>query len=160
MTKKADDVQITISDPVLAGAIDSFMVEIQTVMGDADGYRDFTVGPFKRGGQESSLQSVLETLRRMENKVPRGDYDDVLGYMEWFCAVRSIDDLRKYEPALIARDGEEIHQEIMDLSTEHYEEWHMDPIVDGAYPEKLSEYKVFYYDERGIKHVVQIDFEN
>lgn len=152
--------QLAINDPVPAVANDGYMVEIQTVMGDADGYRDFTVGPFKRGGQENSLQSVLETLRRMENKVPSGDYDDVLGYQEWFCAVRSIDDLRKYEPALIARDGEKVHQDIMDLSTEHYEEWHSDPFLDGVAPQMLVEYKVFYYDERGVKSFVQIDFEN
>lgn len=152
--------QINIGDPVPAVAIDGYMVEIQTVMGDADGYRDFSVGPFKRDGQEASLQSALGTLRRMKNKVPRGDYDDVLGYMEWFCAVRSIEEMRKYEPALLSRDGEKVHQEILDLSTEHYEEWHSDPFLDGITPQRLVEYKVFYYDEGGIKHFVQIDFEN
>lgn len=157
--------QIVISDPVPTVAIDSYMVEIQTMMGDGDGYRVLTVGPFKRGQQEDSLQSLLETLKRMDEKFPRGmggqdNYDDVLGYYEWFCAVRSIEELNKYGADLIARDGETVHQEILALSGDHYEEWNMDAIVDGMRPEKLDEYKVFYYDAVGTKHTVQISLED
>lgn len=148
--------QLNICDPVPAVAFDSYMVEIQTVMGDADGYRDFTVGPFKRGEQEASLQNLLETLRRMD-EASRSDYDDVLGFSEWFCVVRSIEEMRKYASALIARDGEKVHQEIMDLSTAHYEEWHMDPISGGTIPQGLSDYSVFYYDNAGVKHTVAIE---
>jgi hypothetical protein len=154
-----------VSDPVPTVAIDSYMVEIQTMMGDGDGYRVLTVGPFKRGQQEDSLQSLLETLKRMDEKFPRGmggtdNYDDVLGYYEWFCAVRSIESLKKYGAELIARDGETVHQEILALSGDHYEEWNMDAIVDGMRPEKLDEYKVFYYDAVGTKHTVQISLED
>lgn len=156
--------QIVISDPVPAVAIDGYMVEIETMMGDGDGYRALTVGPFKRGEQEASLQSLLETLKRMDEKFPRGmsgdgNYDDVLGYYEWFCAVRSIEDMNKYGAELIARDGAAVHQEIMDLSTEHYEEWNMDAIVDGTRPEQLNKFNVFYYDDAGVKHTIQIDPE-
>lgn len=153
--------QIVISDPVPAVAIDGYMVEVQTMMGDGDAYRDFTVGPFKRGGQESSLQSLLETLTRMEDKFPYGmggtdSYNDVLGYYEWFCAVRSIEALNKYGAELIARDGAEVHQKIMNLSTNHYEEWNMDATVDCIRPEMLNKFAVFYYDEAGVKHTLQI----
>lgn len=156
--------KISISDPVPAVANDSYMVEIQSMMGDGDGYRNLVVGPFKRGQHEASLQSLLETLKRMDEKFPRGmggqdGYDDVLGYYEWFCAVRSIEALNKYGAELIARDGVDVHQEILDLSTEHYEEWNMDAIVDGIRPEKLDDYTVFYYDAVGTKHTVQIRLE-
>lgn len=153
--------KLTISDPVPAVAIDSYMVEIQTMMGDGDGYRALTVGPFKRGEQEASLQSLLETLSRMDAKFPRGmsgadNYDDVLGYYEWFCVVRSIEELNEYGAELIARDGVEVHQDILDLSEDHYEEWNMDAIVDGTRPEQLNKFNVFYYDDDGVKHTIQI----
>jgi hypothetical protein len=140
---------------------DSYVVEIQTMLGYGNVYRDFTVGPFKRGEQEASLQSLLETLGRMAEKFPHGmggidNYDDVLGYYEWFCAIRSIEGLMKLVD-LIARDGAKVHHEIMSLSTEYWVEWHMDAIVDCLRPERLTDYEVFYYDEAGMKHTVQTD---
>lgn len=154
--------QLTISDPVPAVTTDGYMVEIETMMGDGDGYRVLTVGPFKRGEQESSLQSLLETLKRMDGAFPRGmsgedNYDDVLGYYEWFCAVRSIEDLNKYGPELIARDGVQVHQDVIKFSMNHWTEWNMDAIVDGIRPEKLNHFAVFYYDDAGAKHTVRIN---
>jgi hypothetical protein len=154
--------QIDIGDPVPAVTNDGFMVEIETMMGDGDGYRTLAVGPFKRGEQEASLQSLLETLQRMDGKFPRGmsgedNYDDVLGYYEWFCAVRSIEDLNEYAVELITGDGVKVHQDIIDLSMDHWTEWNMDAIVNGIRPEKLNQFTVFYYDIAGVKHTVQID---
>lgn len=161
---KAENVQLTVSHPVPVEIKDSYIVEIQSMLGDGDVYRDFTVGPFKKSKDDDSLHSLLETLERMDEKFPRGmggtdNYDDVLGYYEWFCEVRTLEAMNKYGPELIARDGADIHQEIMDLSKDHSSEWNMDSIVDCIRPEQLAQFNVFYYDEAGVKYAVQIDWK-
>lgn len=158
--------QLTITDLIPAVANDSYMVEVRAMGGDADYYRDFTVGPFKRDEHEANLQSLLETLDRMYNKFKNSgmswsdNYNDVLGYYEWFHGIHTLEILiGRHGDALVARDGAEIHQKIMDLSKDHSSRWHGDAMVDCESPEQLSSYSVFYYDEAGSKHAVRVDRE-
>lgn len=159
--------QLTITDPIPAVAIDGYMVEVRAMGGDADYYRDFAVGPFNRGEHEKNLQSLLETLTRMDEKFKDSgmswyeSYNDVLGYYEWFHGIHALEVLiERHGDSLVARDGEEIHQKIMDLSKGHSSRWHGDAMVDCERPEQLTSYSVFYYDEAGSKHAVRVDRED
>lgn len=46
--------------PVEESPKDSYIFEIQSMQGDADGYREFSVGPFKKNQDEAPLQSILK----------------------------------------------------------------------------------------------------
>lgn len=142
------------------------MVEVRAMGGDANYYRDFTVGPFKRGEQEANLQSLLETLNRMKEKFKDSgmswyeNYDDVLGYYEWFHGIHTLESLiGKHGNALVARDGAEIHQKIMNLSKDHSSRWHGDGMVDYESPEQLVAFEVVYYDVVSAKYTVRVDRE-
>lgn len=138
---------------------DSYVVEIQSMQGDADGYREFTVGPFKKGQDEAPLQSVLETLQRMKARGMRGNstYNDVLGHLQWFgTETVTIEFLQEYYPEVLSTYGVEAHQELIDMTENYYTEWHGDAMTDYQQDEKLTKYGVVYYDEAGTKHVVEI----
>jgi hypothetical protein len=157
-------VQLVIKDPspIEETPKDSYVVEIQSMQGDGDGYRDFTVGPFKRGQDEAPLQSLLETLKRMEEKFPNGrtgngTYRDVLGFQQWFgTELTSIESLQEYYPDLLNKHGVEAHQQLIGLTENHFSEWHGDAMTDYQRDEKLTKCGVVYYDEAGTKHDVQV----
>lgn len=159
--------KLTIGDLIPTVASDGYMVEVRAMGGDADYYRDFAVGPFKRGEHEENLQSLLETLDRMKAKFEYSgmswyeNYNDVLGFYEWFHGIHILEVLiERHGDALVARDGAEIHQEIMALSKDHSSRWHGDAMVDCERPESLTSYRVFYYDAAGFKHEVRVDRED
>lgn len=148
--------------PVAETPKDSYVVEIVSMQGDADGYREFSVGPFKKGQDEAPLQSLLETLQRMEAGLPRdargnSTYNNVLGHLQWFgTELVTIEFLQEYYPEVLNTYGPEVHQELIDLSENHYVEWHGDAMTDYQHDEKLTKYGVMYYDEAGTKHSVKI----
>jgi hypothetical protein len=156
--------KLIITDPVPVKDMpkDSYIVEIQSMQGDGDGYRDFTVGPFVKDRDEASLQSLLETLERMKTGFPpgvirNGAYRDVLGFLQWFGTEEiTIESLREYYPDLLSKYGEKAHQEIIDLTENHYSEWHGDALTDYTRDEKLTKYGVVYYDKTGTKYNVEI----
>lgn len=153
--------------PVAETPKDSYVVEIQSMQGDADGYREFSVGPFKKGQDEAPLQSILETLKRMETGLSRdargnSTYNNVLGHLQWFgTELVTIEFLQEYYPEVLNTYGAEVHQELIDLTENenHYAEWHGDAMTDYQHDEKLTKYGVIYYDEAGTKHTVKIDWE-
>lgn len=159
--------KLTIGDLIPTVVSDGYMVEVRAMGGDADYYRDFAVGPFKRGEHEENLQSLLETLDAMYKKFKDSgmswyeNYNDVLGYYEWFHGIHTLEVLiERHGDALVARDGAELHEKIMELSKGHSSRWHSDSMTDGESPEQLTSYSVFYYDEAGFKHAVQVDRED
>lgn len=159
--------KLTIGDLIPTVASDGYMVEVRAMGGDADYYRDFAVGPFKRGEHEENLQSLLETLDAMYKKFKDSgmswyeNYNDVLGYYEWFHGIHTLEVLiERHGDTLVARDGAELHEKIMGLSKDHSARWHSDSMTDGESPEQLTGYSVFYYDEAGFKHAVQVDRED
>lgn len=138
---------------------DSYVVQIKVMQGDADGYRKFTLPPFKKGSEEASLQNLLETLKRMESEFSyETGYKEILGFQQWFGEIRTIDDLPKWFPELLEKFGTETSEEIVTLSQRHRGEWKPDPVYGYNSPEQLDEYKVLYYDETGNKFAVEIDW--
>lgn len=155
---------ITDPIPVAEPPKDSYVVEVQSMQGDADGYHDFTVGPFKKGQDEAPLQSLLETLERMDAAFSPGGrrpdtYNDVLGHLQWFgTEIVTIDSLRQHYPNLLNKHGEEVHQELIDLTQNenHYAEWRGDAMTDYTRDERLTKYGVVYYNEAGVKFKVEV----
>lgn len=156
--------KLFILDPVPAVELpsESYVVEIETMIGDGDGYPTSTLGPFKKNQDEASLQSLLETLKRMKEEHPYGmcgsdRYDMVFGFEQWFPGDDGNDYelLERYSPKLIAKYGKEALMEVIELSKDHYGEWKDDITTDGYSPEQLLGYKVFYYDKNGVKYNVE-----
>lgn len=151
---------ITKPIPVKDTPKDSYVVQIKVMQGDADGYRKFTLRPFKKDKDEASLQNLLETLKRMESEFSyETGYKEILGFQQWFGEINSIDDLPKWFPELLEKFGPEVSEGIVALSQRHRGEWKPDPVYGYNSPERLEKYKVVYYDETGAKFKVQIDWE-
>lgn len=137
----------------------SFMVEIQSIMGDEDGYTNWAVGPFAPC-QQDSLQSLLETLNRMKEAFPRGmsgndTYTTILGFQQWFKEVATMDELKKEAWKAYDLHGEEAHQKIFSLlRPEWATQWPDDATAGYESPEQFNKYKVFYYDANGDKYEV------
>lgn len=149
--------KLNILDPIPVAEVpkNSYVVEIKAMQGDADGYRHFSVGPFVKGEQEAALQSLLETLKRMETGYSYDTgYKEVLGFEQWFGEVDSVEDLHKWFPELLALHDEAVHKEIIEHSEEHGIEWNDDKFSDG--PERLDKFNVVYYDETGTKRKVEV----
>lgn len=128
--------------------IDSYVVEIETMYGDADGYGKIIVGDFKKG-EESYLEDLLKTCNRMKDEYPYGrgggeNYNHVEGFNKWF----DIDDTTEEEYEAIP---ERIKN---DLSTY----WEYDPQGDGTHA-SYDGHKVFYYDENGVKYKVSVSLD-
>lgn len=139
---------------------DSYVVEIQSMQGDADGYTKLKVGPFKKDKEEANLQSLLETLKRMKSEFSYDTgFKNILGFEQWFGEAASFDDMHEWFPELLEKFGTEASQQIIDLSKNHSIEWPNDPTSDYQTPEHLDKYKVFYYDAEGKKFKVEIDWE-
>lgn len=151
---------ITESIPAKETPKDSYVIQIKVMQGDADGYRTFTMPPFTKDKDEISLQSLLETLKRMESEFSyETGYKEILGFQQWFGEVTSFEDLPKWFPELIEKFGLEVSEEFVTLSQHHRSEWKPDPVYGYNSPERLYEYKVVYYDETGNKFAVKIDWE-
>ena len=143
----------------------AYTIEIETTMGDADGYGGFTMGPFKVGVHEEHLHSVLGALKRMSERFPYGmsgsdTYEDVPGYVQWFDEAYDMAVLRSYYPKGYASATEGEHEKFFALSEHLYKEWPLDPAMDNQSPQKLNAFKVFYYDHNSVKHDVEIDWED
>jgi hypothetical protein len=144
--------------PVEETPTDSYVVVIESMQGDADGYRKFTVGPFLKNKDEAPLQSLLETLKRMMDIHGR-DYNEVLGFQQWFGEFTSIEDLQNYYPNVISKYGVDVNKELIAMTENHFSEWHGDATANYQYLEKITGYWVFYYDEKAVKHTVQVHWD-
>lgn len=162
--------QFNVTTPVEPPEPESYVVEINTYRGDADGDSQLLMGPFKAGKDDESLQSLLETLRRIKERFPHGrggssefSYEsNVLGFAQWFGVNPSstVEELQECYPQLVEKFGLETNLAVSALVKDFYsEEW---PYQEG-YPdmieESLDNYKVFYYNEIGDKFNVEIDWE-
>lgn len=153
---------IIASQPIHVNAPkDSYTVAIELMRGDGDGYTTITMGPFKRNEHEASLYCLLETLQRMKARYPNGRrggntdaYDGVLGFVQWFGEVGSVEDLKKWHPQLLTSYSEKEHQEIIDAIEvgEFYGEWYSHDDTQDS----LTAYEVYYYDDDSSKYAVQV----
>lgn len=157
----------------IAPPVDCFMVEVHTYQGDSNGNSVFTVGPFRRGADEASLQSLIETLDRVRENFRWGNpdrlpyHDDILGFLHWFDSTdySDMNVLRDEHPEVVARYGVEVHEELARLAEGWYPEWPWDQLIkfgpDDRTPvmEKLEKYLVFYYDTEGDKFSVEVEVD-
>ena len=125
--------------------IDSYVVEVETMYGDADGWGRVIVGDFKIG-EEEYLEDLLKTCERMDEAYPHGrggwdNYNHVEGFNKWF----SIDDTTDEEYDSMSARMKELASE-----------WEFDPQSDGSHASFYG-YNVFYYDKNGVKHSVSVE---
>lgn len=156
--------KLNITSPVAVVPPNSYTVEITTSRGDADGYSHFTMGPFKEGENEDSLQCLLETLRRTKERYTHGrrgstEYayiNDVLGFVQWFgtSPCSTVEEMQENYPKQLELFGAEANQAIADLVKDFYcEDW---PYDGYEIEESLDKYQVFYYNADSAKYDVEV----
>lgn len=125
--------------------INAYIVRCEAMYGDADGYGELLIGPFKRNQDEEHLQDFIQFCERMKREYPWGrgggdDYNHVEGFNKWFCS----DNLSEEE-------YEALPQTVKDVG----DYWLNDPQSDGSQA-SFEGYSVFYYDENGAKFNVSV----
>lgn len=127
-----------------------FVVEVEAMYGDADGYGEVEVSGFKRDCEKSKehMEDLIKTLERMLKAYPNGrggydDYDHVEGFLKWFGGE-------------ILEEFEEFYESLEEWEQRLYwNDWPRDPSGDGM-QSSMSSYEVFYYDEFGNKYEVAV----
>jgi hypothetical protein len=125
---------------------DAFVVEVQVMYGDADGYGDFEIGPFAKDKDDALLEDFVTLCKGMDAAYPHGrggddNYNHVPGFNEWFDS----------ENHLTEEEWEALPQRQRDLGRD----WPYDPQGDGVQA-SFEKYEVFYYDETGVKFDVKV----
>lgn len=134
-----------IKNPIKSKYVDCFVVVVDIMYGDADGYDKLTVHGFKKDNDESLLIDLIETLERMGKAYPRGrggsdDYNHVEGFNSWF-AVECL--------------SEEEYESLSEIQKSFSEDWKCAPGgygIQGSY----KGYNIYYYDMFGNKYNVDI----
>lgn len=141
---------------------DSYTVEIETMIGDADGYSNLTVGPFKRVEHWENLTSLLTLLTEMKKDSFIERYTHIVGFLQWFNPeVKTLDGLTGYDHYFryLEEDEEKEHETILSLARGFTQEWPYDPRTDEGYHQILANFKVFYYDYTGTKYHTEVTME-
>lgn len=153
---------ITRTTPV-SKSYDSYMVEIKTMIGDADGYSHVTLGPFKRVQHWDNLKNLLELLAAMKKYDLFENYNSVVGFLQWFNPdIKTLDDLADSHFYFYEDDDDEEkeerkhHEKAFVLSKGFTQEWPYDPRSDDGYQQSIYEVKVYYYDYNGIKYNTEV----
>lgn len=81
-------IEITTPIPAVEAPSDAFVVEVDAIRDDGD-FKKIVVGPFARGRDEASLESLMTTLELMFELGPvdgtdRNFYGNVEGFDHWF----------------------------------------------------------------------------
>lgn len=147
----------------------SYVVEITTLRNNESKETTFPVGPFKKGEDEASLESLLATLQRMKKRTRDAggyhNYTGALGFMQWFANNLTIDDIHNYEPLALSFYPEETQQAIIELVGDKGTLWPQDVTEpDHTYSyhknmrshERLKSYNVFYYNKKNVKLNVKV----
>lgn len=139
--------KIDIKDKALKDEyINAYVVECEAMYGDADGEGILEVGGFAKGKDEIYLEDFLGFCERMKVAYPHGrggydDYNHIEGFDKWFDADNLADE-----------DYHALPEKVKFLSTY----WLNDPQGDGMQA-SFEGYKVFYYDEQGIKYNTSVE---
>lgn len=158
--------KFVIKNPVVTDApLDSFVIEYKTMRGDADGFSQNTVGPFKKGEHETHLENIIQVFKGIAEKFPSGPYQyfNVPGFCNWFQDdIGSMDDFYNYYPAQAARFTPEeialVEESIpLAMEIELFPMWPFDKLAYESAQESLREWQVFYYDNNGVKHEVEME---
>lgn len=119
---------------------EEFVVEIEVMFGDADGYSKIEVGPFKDPDDTKHLKDLLQTCERLAVAYPHGrggsaTYNHIEGFNRWFAA-----------DWLEEEEWEALPMIIQDLCVD----WPSEP--DGMGRQSgYQGYKLFYYNSTGDK---------
>ncbi len=139
------EVEFSICEAVESSAM-VYMVEIETMYGDADGWGKIEVGGFPPTEEgEKLLVDQLDTLERMGMAYPNGrgggdDYNHVEGFDRWFNCDDILEDEWIAMPELLR-----------ELSTD----WEYSP--DGyGHQAGYEGYDIFFYDISGKKFKVDM----
>lgn len=138
--------KIEIKDKIInENCTDSYVVECKAMYGDADGYGKVEVGGFKKNQDEVLLWNFLETCERLVSEYPYGrgggdDYNHVEGFNKWFDADMMSDE-----------EYHSLSERVKSLTTG----WLLDPTSFEGAQASFESFKVFYYDENGVKHNVE-----
>lgn len=145
----------------------SYVIEYETMQGDADGYTQNTVGPFFKGVHEEALESILLAFKGLTEKFPFNgssrEYLKVPEFVGWFYDIDSMENFLLYSPQIAASfnfnedELAAIEKSInLAMATELFPMWPYDSLsADGTF-EALKKWGVFYYDENGLKHEVEV----
>lgn len=143
---------------------DSFTVEIELMIGDAEAFTNLTMGPFKRLEHWDHLEDLLKTLERVAAENSSDSYESVLGFRPWFSerASESEESLQEFEEECLEwafDEEEEIIKKVIALSFTFAQNWGREPGTSGEYPQSYHAHKVFYHDNNGLKFdtTVQLD---
>lgn len=117
----------------------SFVVELKAMFGDDDGQGFVEVGGFKKDEDEELLKDFIRTCGRVEYS-EQHSISDVDGFDRWF-------NPDKY---LGIQDDE-----VLNKRKHLVKRWLTDP-TNYEYA-VLYRYTVFYYDEHGVKHNVEVN---
>lgn len=154
-----------ITTPASAPAVDpdAYVVEVETMRGDGDGFETIKVGPFYRGQHEENLQSLLETLERMNEAFPRGvavrgSYRDVLGFEQWFGEAWDMATVEEFFPKLLELYGREVQEKLVELAEPVVEDMSW-PYEEGR-ANRLTGFHVYYYNADGEKFNVEYSSED
>lgn len=121
-----------------------FVIEIETMYGDADGEGIIIVGGFKKDDPEivNVMQDVVETLERMKSENV-DDYHSIEGFNKFFFNDHLSDE--EYESMSMKEKSIAI-------------EWERDPTrLDGEFA-SLEGYTINYYDKEGRKFRVEATY--
>lgn len=150
--------KITTLVPAVLPDPNTYVVEIESMRGDGEDYRTFTIGPFYRDNDEASLESALQTLERMTQRFPSGmlggnSYSDVPGFLHWFGQLWDLDNFETNFPDQV-KYGREYHETLLDLaeSLRSDDVW---PSDDYGNDDELVGYRVYYYTSDGEKFNVE-----
>lgn len=138
--------KIEIKDKIInENHTDSYVVECKAMYGDADGYGKVEIGGFKKNQDEDLLQDLIKTCESLvsEHLYGRGG-SDVYGHVEGFNKWFDADMLSDEEYHLLP-------DRVKSLTTD----WLLDPVGLGETKASFESFKVFYYDENGVKHNVE-----
>lgn len=150
-------IEVTTPVPVPEVPLGSFVVEVETMWGDGDDYKTFVAGPFVRGRDEASLESVLSTLDVMTKRGPDfpynwDSYSDIPGFAHWFGQLRDLQSLETIYPEQI-KLGRKYHANLLELSKGFRSDDYWPDDEYAVYD--LSKYHVYYYDAEGVKFNVE-----
>lgn len=139
-----------------------FVVHIRTYQGDGDGYFETVMAPFKRGEHEDNLECLVGTLERMLERSKHGmswrdDYEQVLGFQQWFGSCKNLEDLKLGYSALTSEYPDELHQNMFELAEGFRQGWRNDAITNYETPLAIDSYRIYYYSETGEQFNVSVE---
>jgi hypothetical protein len=154
--------KLVIKDPVPnTKTPNSYEVVIETMSGDGDGYEDIIVGPFIKDKDEAVMENLFTLLDQMDKAFPHGmggrdDFDHVGNFAVWFGgnSLLSEEKLNSYYPKYPYSYQEYV--EINNLIGNFATDWVHDPMTDYQSPNSYVGFKVFYYDDNKVQHVVEL----